>query len=157
MYFLTYMSRACAHTSEAELQGILEKARLKNAEADVTGLLLLRSGTFFQLLEGKRNDVLATFARIARDPRHRQIDVLFEFEEDGAPRFFPQWQMGYVDDARASTGQAGLLRSLHDIASSRTPSRVKLLELLRAFGATAPTSAAEILRHVSRSPRGADL
>lgn len=43
MYFLTYMSRACAHISEEELQGILENARLKNAEADVTGLLVLRS------------------------------------------------------------------------------------------------------------------
>lgn len=157
MYFLTYMSRACAHISEEELQGILENARLKNAEADVTGLLLLRSGTFFQLLEGKRHDVLATFARIARDPRHRQIDVLFEFEEEGAKRFFPHWQMGNVDDARASTGQAGLLRSLHGIAASGKPSRVKLLELLRAFSAAAPNSAAEILRQVNRSPRGAEL
>lgn len=157
MYFLTYMSRSCANISEAELQGILEQARVKNAEADVTGLLLLRSGTFFQLLEGRRHDVLATFTRIARDPRHRQIDVLFEFEEEGAQRFFPQWQMGYVDDARASTGQAALLRSLHDIASARKPSRVKLLELLRTFSTTAPTSAAAILRQVSRTPRDADL
>lgn len=109
------------------------------------------------MLEGKRHDVLATFARIARDPRHRQIDVLFEFEEDGAQRFFPQWQMGHVADARASTGQAGLLRSLHEIASSRKPGRVKLIELLRAVSATAPTSAAEILRQVSPTPRRADL
>jgi len=157
MYFLTYMSRASGHISEAELQGILEQARLKNAEAHITGLLLLRSGTFFQLLEGARHDVLAAFARIARDPRHRQIDVLFEFEEDGAPRFFPQWQMGYVDDARASVGQAGLLRSLRDIASSRRPSRERLLDLLRAFSATAPTSAADVLKQASRRPRAADV
>lgn len=157
MYFLTYMSRATAHTSEVEMQGILEKARRRNAEVDITGLLLLRSGTFFQLLEGKRHDVLATFARIARDTRHRQIDVLFEFEEEGAPRCFPQWQMGYVEDPRPTSAQAGLLRSLREIASSQTPSRVRLLELLRAFSATVPLSAAEVLKQVARAPGGADL
>ena len=34
MYFLTYMSRACADISEAELQGILENARLKKLLAE---------------------------------------------------------------------------------------------------------------------------
>ncbi|MGE0594096.1 MAG: BLUF domain-containing protein [Vicinamibacterales bacterium] len=157
MYFLTYVSRSSGHTSEAELQGILDKARQKNAEAGITGLLLLRSGLFVQLLEGNRPDVLSAFARIARDPRHRQIDVLFEFEEDGAQRCFPQWQMGFIEDAQASTGQTRLLRSLRNVASSGRPSRARLFELLRTFSTTVPTSAAEVLKNMGDTVHGADV
>ena len=61
MYFLTYISKAKNNISIAEIQKILETARTKNSENDITGLLLGRAGTFFQLLEGDKKKVLATF------------------------------------------------------------------------------------------------
>lgn len=78
---------------------ILEKARQRNATVDVTGALLFTEGRFVQALEGDRNDVRATYDRIASDPRHDNIKILSSQFSDR--RRFKQWSMAFVGDNEA--------------------------------------------------------
>jgi hypothetical protein len=61
----------------------------------VTGLLLYREGSFYQVLEGSESDVMATFHDIEGDPRHKEVRVLFDGETES--REFADWQMGFLN------------------------------------------------------------
>jgi len=73
---------------------ILRRALRHNAAAGITGYLWRANGQFFQALHGPEGEIAALMARIAADPRHRDLERLFE-EPDGAVSPFPDWSMGY--------------------------------------------------------------
>lgn len=149
MYFLTYTSRA--KSPDLDLDELLAKARRKNAAHGVTGLLIARGDNFFQLLEGSRAEVLAIFLKIAVDPRHEDIKVLFEVEVENAVRLFPSWQMGCVTGARNNDDQEALLDTLQSILKSDSPPKAKIFRMLKEFSATwTPASAQEILDRAKR-------
>jgi hypothetical protein len=112
--------------------------------------LLFRSRIFFQLLEGGKEDVLATFQRIAKDPRHEGLEVLFEVELD-EPRIFPSWEMGLISEPLAAPEQEALVESLNSIVLSGKPEKEKIMDLLRKFSAIAPPalSARDVLAQVN--------
>jgi hypothetical protein len=78
---------------ESLLADILQSAARHNQRDGITGMLLYAEGNFLQVLEGDSVAVQATFARIAKDPRHSNITVLLQ--EALAQRHFAQWSMGY--------------------------------------------------------------
>jgi len=100
-YFLIYASTAVQNFSEDELLSLLGKARARNQERNITGLLLYSpgeaadQGTFVQFLEGARADVQALYVRIIRDPRHRECTLLKE--GTNFDRRFAEWTMGFRD------------------------------------------------------------
>ncbi|WP_207210872.1 BLUF domain-containing protein [Lichenibacterium minor] len=114
LYRLVYTSRSLVGGDEAAQERtvarIVDASRRNNARAGVTGALLFSTGSFAQVLEGPRAAVEATFERIQRDPRHRDLSVLqCEFVGE---RFFSSWSMGFV--GRAARGRAlweGLART----------------------------------------------
>lgn len=152
MYFLTYISERTENHA-LDLNDLLKEARIKNLKNNLTGILLFRSQTFFQLLEGRKEDVLTTFQKIADDPRHEKLEVLFEIELD-EPRIFPSWQMGLIDEPQAAPEQEALAKSLRSLAFSEKPHRETILALLRKFSAIArpPLSARDILAR-AKQPR----
>lgn len=78
---------------EQQLAPILESAVRRNTEDGITGMLLYSGGNFLQVLEGPKNAVQATYARICKDPRHRNTTLLLE--QDIPERQFGSWSMGY--------------------------------------------------------------
>jgi hypothetical protein len=74
---------------------LLSSARAANEARDVTGVLLHREGSFFQVLEGAEEDVRAIFSRVEGDGRHARLEVLFE--EPIEAREFADWRMGFVE------------------------------------------------------------
>lgn len=88
--------------NEIDLKEILAKADEKNKKQNITGLLVYFNGTFIQMLEGKKEDVLETFERIGDDDRHEQIIKLFFGDTD--KRHFPNWKMALqvLDEATFS-------------------------------------------------------
>jgi Sensors of blue-light using FAD len=77
----------------ADLAALLEVCRRDNAAADISGMLLYRDGTFFQVLEGDRPVVDALFDKIALDKRHcRTAKIISEAIPE---RDFAAWTMGY--------------------------------------------------------------
>ncbi len=74
---------------------IVRVSRKNNAAAGVTGFLFFDEKYFAQVLEGPRDDVNATYHRIIRDERHRDV-VLMSCEEI-QNRLFAYWSMGLHD------------------------------------------------------------
>jgi len=93
MMRLIYMSSAVKLFSPEELENMLEGHRQKNLKAGITGLLLYKDGNFLQVLEGETAVVDDLFAKIQRDPRHRQIKMFFR--ESVPAREFPNWSMAF--------------------------------------------------------------
>ena len=92
---LAYVSTQTRDMCAADLLDLLQEARQLNESRGITGLLLHKNESFFQVLEGRRADVLATFESISRDARHEGVEVLFD--ESLEEREFTDWRMGFLD------------------------------------------------------------
>ena len=95
LFHLGYVS---TETGDMGTQGMIElmtEARRINTERDITGLLLHREKSFYQVLEGTEAEVRRTFASIAIDERHTAVDVLFDGEIE--EREFADWRMGFLN------------------------------------------------------------
>jgi hypothetical protein len=91
---LVYVSRPSRALASSDLMAILGTARERNANDGVTGMLCYSGDFFLQILEGERARVCATFQKILRDERHRDVYLLsYTYPER---RLFSEWDMGYV-------------------------------------------------------------
>lgn len=100
---LVYRSRStldgAASEVERDLAAILERARARNAAAEVTGALMFTRLMFVQALEGPAAAMEDVFERICRDPRHADLEVI-EYAVAGE-RVFGDWSMRHlVPDAQ---------------------------------------------------------
>jgi hypothetical protein len=95
LFHLVYISTASQTFTLKELLPLLEESRRRNEAEGVTGILLYRERCFMQLLEGDEAAVLATYARIFKDPRHHGLITLLKgpIQE----RAFGEWLMGFRD------------------------------------------------------------
>lgn len=102
MLQLIYVSRAVATPTPEELRVLVEVARERNAEDGLTGVLVYADSSYLQVLEGDADRVDATYKRIQRDRRHRDLRLLAC--EPVADRSFGTWAMAYHHpDASALT------------------------------------------------------
>jgi hypothetical protein len=132
MYQIVYASAASQEFSAAELRKLLVRARMRNKAVRVTGMLVFHDGTFLQALEGVKGAVVDIFARIEKDPRHRDLAVLHRGAGPVA-RVFGDWSMGYADFTGAAAILRGFVRvnkplKLADLDSARA------VEMLTACG-----------------------
>ena len=97
---LLYASRCADGTCAELLDSILQQSRRHNPEWGLTGILCHGGDVFMLVLEGGRDEVNRMYARIARDPRHREVTLL-HFEEI-AERSFSSWTMGQVNLAKVN-------------------------------------------------------
>ena len=95
LFHLGYVSTETGDLGSTGMVKLLTEARRINTSRDITGLLLHRDRSFYQVLEGAEDIVRQTFDSIEKDKRHTAIDVLFEGEVD--EREFPDWQMGFLN------------------------------------------------------------
>ena len=96
---IVYVSAATKPFAPATLRELLSKARSFNSSVGVSGLLLYHEQSFFQILEGQKEDVIPLFNHIGRDPRHDRVLLLSR--QEVKERNFGAWSMGFVDvDAR---------------------------------------------------------
>jgi hypothetical protein len=61
----------------------------------ITGVLCQGDGFFLQVLEGERGIVNQLYARIVRDSRHKDVELV-KFEEI-TQRKYSQWSMALID------------------------------------------------------------
>jgi hypothetical protein len=127
MISLTYLSTATERFSDAELRDLLEDSRNRNHAVGLTGMLLYVGGHFIQTLEGPDGVVDATYERIARDSRHR--DVFTALREETESRTFPDWSMGFES---VSAEAAAVLPGFNDYLDTKTMSAESGRDLGRA-------------------------
>ena len=92
---LAYVSTQTRDMKAADLIGLLTEVRGLNESRNISGLLLHKNQSFFQVIEGSRARVQETFNNIMRDQRHEGVEVLFD--EPLEAREFSNWQMGFLD------------------------------------------------------------
>jgi len=97
---IMYISSTRAPMSVADCRAIVAAARTNNRRSDITGLLLFNSRRFLQVLEGPREAVEETFARIREDERHHGVVTLRT--RDLSQREFGDWAMAFDDPDEAS-------------------------------------------------------
>lgn len=95
LFHLAYVSTETQQFSAEALIALLTEARETNGNRNVTGLLLYREGSFYQVLEGAESEVMSTFNLIKGDPRHDSVRVLFQ--GGASTREFADWQMGFLN------------------------------------------------------------
>src|SRR3954471_8672226 len=77
-----------------ELTKLVEVARSRNKQLNVTGALIFSEGLFAQILEGEESAVREIFQSIQCDRRHTDIYVLPN--EPYEERRFQTWSMAFV-------------------------------------------------------------
>lgn len=100
---LVYVSFATQEMNEDDLMRILTVSRDNNSKNDVTGMLLYREGFFIQALEGEESIVIPLYNKIAADPRHRNVILIYK--NDITERTFSSWAMGFtrISDQQAES------------------------------------------------------
>ena len=74
-----------------EVERLVLNAQEQNAKHGVTGVLFLENGHFFQTIEGPRDALHHLYAKIERDPRHKNLIKLADEPVSG--RAFEGWDL----------------------------------------------------------------
>lgn len=93
---LVYTSTASRPLAKSDFEHILDNARKRNIEEQVTGLLLFSEGKFMQYLEGPPSGVLKIFEIIKKSSLHQQITEVIQ-QPIGA-REYGDWAMFFLAD-----------------------------------------------------------
>nr|WP_196239825.1 diguanylate phosphodiesterase [Enterobacter chengduensis] len=83
MTTLIYRSQLNLSLPPTELRELVERARIRNANLNITGVLLARGSDVLQILEGSEESVLTLFHKIRDDRRHSGV---VELMRDYGPR-----------------------------------------------------------------------
>jgi Sensors of blue-light using FAD len=96
---LVYRSTASRPLAKRDLEHILDSARKRNLEEQVTGLLLFTDGKFIQYLEGPQIGVLKIFDIIKNSSLHGEITEVSRQSVDC--REYGDWSMAFLADIDA--------------------------------------------------------
>ena len=107
MLSIIYVSKVAPGFGEKDLDPLVTVSARKNAEKDVTGMLVYNGQNFMQLLEGKQRRVEQILDRIAKDERHQDLVVIRK--EMDQPRECPDWSMRSFTVPLAGTGAADVV------------------------------------------------
>jgi len=76
LHRVVYKSRATVTVDLEVVLSIARESENRNTRLGITGLLLATNTHFFQALEGEERRLDRVFARISRDPRHTDLNVI---------------------------------------------------------------------------------
>ena len=125
LYSILYESSAARPVTSSDIDQIVEVAVPLNRASGITGLLLYGEmgrlpdvpGHFVQWLEGSEPEVVATYDRIVRDPRHDNVRLLARGTTEALTgsdaRLFPNWEMGTERLADLPATLHGFLAHVH--------------------------------------------
>jgi hypothetical protein len=133
---LVYGSTQTAPLTPTALNLLVQRARIRNKQLDITGALLYDGVRFMQCLEGPEPAVAEIYSLICDDTRHADVSTLLRHSV--TERAFADWQMGFVSIFSQDRAQALKRLGLADPAAPANPARALLLGF---FAAAAPGSA----------------
>jgi hypothetical protein len=97
MHIVTYISEATTSSQkiDRDLSSIIEVSKNNNPQKGITGVLLHKNGKYMQIIEGEKSDIYSLMNIIKQDPRHTNIEILFD--DPIKERGFIDWGMEYID------------------------------------------------------------
>lgn len=88
---IAYYSKATQDFDSSDLVSLAAEAARFNALDGITGVLFYSDGRFAQIFEGVDEAAHELLARLERDKRHTEIQILIEEEVEGS--IFTTWDM----------------------------------------------------------------
>ena len=131
MFQFIYASTEKQEFAAADLKKLLLRARLRNHESNVTGILVYHECNFLQALEGDETAVRTIYSRIENDARHGDIRVLHSNGSLGKRRLFGDWSMAFADAHDAPLLLKGFI-DLKNGVSLSSLDEAGALEILKA-------------------------
>ena len=118
LHEILYCSVLAAGQPATVVGQIASQARARNAERDLTGLLVFDGMHFCQHIEGPAEAVFHLIERLQQDPRHTAVRVVYE--GPCAERRYRRFDLGFAQTAdpddmagvQALEGEAALQRFL---------------------------------------------
>jgi len=126
---LVYVSSAVRHLRLDEVQQLLKRARERNREYGITGVLLCIGGNFMQYIEGPKDSLDIIYKIIREDDQHTGIILVSREAIEG--RQFGDWSMAY--QTKDVEGYVG------------SPSERKLIEMILELPNDNPSTARTVL------------
>jgi hypothetical protein len=114
---LVYVSLANPELRSDELNQIVARSAIKNADRGITGVLISCGRQLMQLIEGDETAIDALFETIRKDPRHGQVELLIRKSVDR--RMFSEWGMKLVDIRKGANLDRSRLSQMVDDVRSR--------------------------------------
>ncbi|QHI97224.1 blue light sensor protein [Xylophilus rhododendri] len=130
LHQIFYVSRSLA--LPGQVSDILLVARVRNAQAGITGALLCTGGFFAQVLEGPREALQRTMACIDADARHADVTRLLQAGLDA--RRFADWSMAFTE----RPGADDLVEHLVGLQPVEPSRALRLVQLMFSGVAAAP-------------------
>ena len=121
MFHLIYTSNETQAFTAEDLRKLLLRARMRNQQKGVTGMLVHRAGCFLQALEGDEDAVNEIYQAIAKDTRHSEINLLRRGRSFGQQRHFGTWSMGFADESGMADVLRGFVSLNEDLDLRRLP------------------------------------
>jgi len=126
---LVYVSSAVRLLSLEEISYLLKRARERNKEYGITGVLLYIGGNFMQYIEGPKDNLDIIYKIIREDDQH--TGIILVSREAIADRQFGDWSMAY--QTKDVEGYVG------------SPSERKLIEMILELPKDNPSTARIVL------------
>lgn len=92
---ILYCSTLAVRQAPNVVGQLVRQARVRNKARNITGLLVFDGLMFCHHLEGSADDVQQLFARIAQDPRHTAVQVVYEGARDA--RRYQRFDLGFAE------------------------------------------------------------
>ena len=126
-----YVSTFAQNMSDEEIEALASQAAKKNAENDITGVLMAQSGIFFQIIEGPEENIDDLFKSIMRDPRHEKVTTL-GIQVGDLKRLFPNWGMKEINLNTTTSERLQPVKAIIDAVHAQAAIIEKLTEALAA-------------------------
>jgi hypothetical protein len=95
LYQIIYVSTASKFFNRTELLAFLQQARERNAQANITGVLLYKDGHLMEVMEGSEEAVKESFDHISQRSEHYGLMVINKAYIK--QRQFTDWSMAFQD------------------------------------------------------------
>jgi len=117
---------------DADLLSIVTSAKRNNQKRNVTGAIFYHQGRFLEFVEGTKRNVRGLIVRIQRDPRHRNMQFLFD--EAIETRGFSEWHLDVFQLSSHEPLDANVLKVIGDAYKRNfVTASDMLLEVYRSF------------------------
>jgi hypothetical protein len=78
---------------DAQVENILEVARSKNLDFNITGILKVNNNDFMQIIEGDVDPIEQLLNNISLDDRHKNFTIIYK--ENIKERLYADWTMAF--------------------------------------------------------------
>ena len=128
---INYISSFAQDMSNDEIEELARQAAKKNAENDITGVLMARGGVFFQIIEGPEENIDRLFTTILKDPRHEKV-ITLGIQIGDIQRLFLGWNMKAINLDTTLSERLQPVRAIIDAVHAQSAIIETLTEALAA-------------------------